>query len=172
MKSAMNSSTNAAVRARLGRCTPHGVIDTPVFMPVGTQATVKGIAPEELEGLGADYPEQHLSPVSAAGARAGARRRRAAPLHALGPSHSDRLGGFQVFSLSDLRHITEEGWASSPIWTGPAPVHAGAVHADPDGPGSDIVMAFDECTPYPADDTYTKNSWSAPCAGWSAATGP
>ena len=97
--------------ARLGRVhTPHGSFDTPAFMPVGTQGTVKGMSPAELEEMGAGII---LSNTYHLWMRPGTE-----VLEALGGLHRfmswthpilTDSGGFQVFSLSDLRHITEEG---------------------------------------------------------------
>lgn len=148
-------------RARLGKLhTPHGVIDTPVFMPVGTQATVKTMTPEELKDLGAGIilsntyhlflrPGQDL--IKEAGG-----------LHAF--MHWDGAiltdsGGFQVFSLGDLRKIKEEGVEFRSHLDGSrqflSPEIATQVQM---ALGSDIVMAFDECAPYPCTHQYTKDS--------------
>ena len=147
--------------ARLGRVhTPHGVIDTPVFMPVGTQATVKGIAPEELEGLGAQIIlsntyHLYLRPGHELVREAGGLHRF---MHWAHPILTDS-GGFQVFSLSDLRHITEEGVGFKSHLDGSKHLFTPELSMQIQmALGSDIVMAFDECTPYLADDTYTKNS--------------
>ncbi len=152
---------DSRTRARLGKLhTPHGVIDTPVFMPVGTQATVKTLTPEELKELGAGIilsntyhlflrPGQDLI-------------REAGGLHAF--MNWDRAiltdsGGFQVFSLGDLRKITEEGVEFRSHLDGSkkflSPELATEVQM---ALGSDIVMAFDECTPYPATREYAKDS--------------
>lgn len=103
--------TCAQTGARLGRVhTPHGVIDTPAFMPVGTQATVKGISPEELKSLNAQII---LSNTYHLFVRPGHELVRAAGgLHKMmnwdRPILTDS-GGFQVFSLAQMRKITEEG---------------------------------------------------------------
>src|SRR5690554_3561401 len=98
-------------RARVGRLTtPHGVIDTPVFMPVGTQATVKALAPRDLEEMGAriilsNTYHLYLRPGHELVAEAGG-------LHQFMSWNGSILtdsGGFQVFSLSDLNRITEDG---------------------------------------------------------------
>lgn len=147
--------------ARLGRLhTPHGIIDTPVFMPVGTQASVKGISPEELRGIGARII---LSNTYHLFLRPGHELiREAGGLH--GFMNWDRAlltdsGGFQVFSLSNLRKITEEGVAFRSHLDGSrkfiSPESAMEIE---NALGADIIMAFDECTPYPSDYKYTKAS--------------
>ncbi|RME85423.1 MAG: tRNA guanosine(34) transglycosylase Tgt [Zetaproteobacteria bacterium] len=139
--------------ARAGRLAlPHGVVRTPVFMPVGTQATVKATTPDELLALGAQMilgNTYHLM------LRPGAERiARLGGLHRFmgwpRPILTDS-GGFQVFSLGDLRRITEDGvWFRSHI-------DGASVFLSPEESirvqkllGADVVMAFDECTPYPA----------------------
>ncbi len=147
--------------ARLGKIhTPHGVIDTPVFMPVGTQATVKAMTPEEIKDIGAGIILSNtyhlmLRPSSELIKEAGG-------LHQFmnwdGAILTDS-GGFQVFSLGDLRKITEEGVAFRSHIDGSkhfmTPESAVQVQTNL---GSDIMMAFDECAPYPADYDYVKNS--------------
>lgn len=140
-------------RARCGRLhLNHGVVETPVFMPVGTYATVKGVSPAELEALQARLIVANtyhlmLRPgpeiITAHGGLhefMGWRR----------PILTDS-GGFQVFSLGELRKISEAGVAFK------SPLDGATVFLDPERSmavqralGSDIVMAFDECTPYPA----------------------
>jgi queuine tRNA-ribosyltransferase len=147
--------------ARLGRVhTPHGVIETPIFMPVGTLATVKTMSPEELKEMNAQIILSNtyhlfLRPghdiVKAAGG-----------LHKFmnwdRPILTDS-GGFQVFSLSDIRKITEEGVAFRSHLNGDklfiSPEKAMEIQ---NALGSDIMMAFDECAPYPADYKYVKQS--------------
>lgn len=147
--------------ARLGRLhTPHGVIDTPVFMPVGTQATVKAMTPEELKSIGAQII---LSNTYHLYLRPGERLvEKAGGLH--GFMNWDRAiltdsGGFQVFSLSDLRDITEEGVTFKSHIDGSkhfiSPEKAIEIE---NALGADIIMAFDECPPYPADYDYSKQS--------------
>ncbi|MDD3516268.1 MAG: tRNA guanosine(34) transglycosylase Tgt [Synergistaceae bacterium] len=140
--------------ARAGEfVTPHGVIETPVFMPVGTQATVKAMTPEELVGLGAriilsNTYHLYLRPGAELIAEAGG-------LHGFmgwkGPILTDS-GGFQVFSLSALRRVSDEGVhfrshrdGSNHFMT---PELAVAVQ---EKLGSDIAMCFDECVPWPCD---------------------
>ncbi|CCJ34691.1 tRNA guanosine(34) transglycosylase Tgt [Caloramator australicus] len=147
--------------ARLGKLyTPHGVIDTPIFMPVGTQATVKAMTPEELKEIGAQIIlsntyHLYLRPGEKLVEKAGG-------LHKF--MNWDRAiltdsGGFQVFSLSDLRNITEEGVTFKSHIDGSkhfiSPEKAIQIE---NALGADIIMAFDECTPYEADYDYTKNS--------------
>ena len=77
---------DTASRARLGLLhTPHGTVETPIFMPVGTQATVKTMTPEEVSDF-----KQHLSPLPAAGPRTDQGGRRTAPFYALERTHPDR----------------------------------------------------------------------------------
>jgi queuine tRNA-ribosyltransferase len=141
-------------RARRGRLfTPHGMIETPVFMPVGTQATVKGISQEELEELGveillANTYHLFLRPgIGQVRRLGGLHRFMSWPRAILTDS-----GGFQVFSLSDLRKVTEEGVTFRSHLDGSAQFLSPevAMRAEIDL-GADIIMAFDECTEYPAD---------------------
>jgi len=139
--------------ARRGRLRfPRGVVETPCFMPVGTYGTVKGILPRDIEATGAQivlgntfhlYLRPGTQVIQAHG-----------DLHDFmgwkGPILTDS-GGFQVFSLGDLRKITEEGV------TFRSPIDGSKVFLSPEVAiqvqrelGSDIVMIFDECTPYPA----------------------
>jgi len=147
--------------ARLGRVsTPRGSFDTPVFMPVGTQASVKGISPEELEIIGAGII---LSNTYHLYMRPGEEIiRDAGGLHEFmnwrKPILTDS-GGFQVFSLGDLRTIKEEGVYFKSHIDGSAhfisPEKSIRIQNDL---GADIIMAFDECTPYPATREYAKAS--------------
>lgn len=147
--------------ARLGRVhTLHSSFDTPVFMPVGTQATVKGMSPDELKEISANII---LSNTYHLFLRPGHELvREAGGLHKF--MNWDRSiltdsGGFQVFSLSDIRNIKEEGVTfrshidGSKKFMSPE-VSIGVQNAL----GSDIVMCFDECTPYPCDYDYAKKS--------------
>ncbi|MBP5427489.1 MAG: tRNA guanosine(34) transglycosylase Tgt [Clostridiales bacterium] len=147
--------------ARLGRVyTKHGTFETPVFMPVGTQATVKTMAPHEIKQIGAkiilsNTYHLYLRPGHEIIKEAGG-------LHKFmnwdGSILTDS-GGFQVFSLSKLRDITEEGVAFRSHIDGSkhflSPEKAMEIQ---NALGSDIMMAFDECTPYPADYKYAKKS--------------
>ena len=147
--------------ARLGRLhTPHGVIDTPTFMPVGTQASVKGISPEELKDMGAgiilsNTYHLYLRPGHDLVEEAGG-------LHSF--MNWDRgiltdSGGFQVFSLSKFRKITEEGVHFRSHLDGSKHfLTPEKVMKIENSLGADIIMAFDECTPYPASYEYTKDS--------------
>lgn len=148
-------------KARLGIIhTPHGDIETPVFMPVGTRATVKAMTPEEVKGLGAEIIlsntyHLYLKPGHELVKEAGG-------LHKFmnwhGPILTDS-GGFQVFSLGDLRKIKEEGVEFRSHIDGSkhflSPEKAVEIQ---NALGSDIMMAFDECAPYPATYEYVKNS--------------
>ncbi len=147
--------------ARLGRLhTPHGVIETPIFMPVGTQATVKAMTPEELKDIGSQIIlsntyHLYMRPGHDLIERAGG-------LHKFmnwdKPILTDS-GGFQVFSLGPLRKIKEEGVEFRSHLDGSkhflSPEKATEIQ---NALGSDIIMAFDECAPYPADRQYVKNS--------------
>lgn len=158
--------------ARLGIVhTPHGSFETPVFMPVGTQATVKGMSPDELKEIDAKII---LSNTYHLYMRPGNDLiREAGGLHKFmnwdRPILTDS-GGFQVFSLSDLRNIKEEGVTfrshidgSKHVFT---PELAVKIQNDL---GSDIMMSFDECIPFPSDFEYTRKSverttrWAARC---------
>lgn len=147
--------------ARLGRVhTPHGSFDTPAFMPVGTQATVKTVSPEELKAMGAGII---LSNTYHLFIRPGHKLiERAGGLHRF--MNWDRAiltdsGGFQVFSLSGMRKIKEEGVEFRSHLNGDrlflSPEKATEVQ---NALGADIIMAFDECPPYPAEYDYVKQS--------------
>ena len=141
-------------RARAGRFfTPHGEVETPVFMPVGTVGTVKGVPQDTLEELGVQILlnntyHLYLRPgVETVRQLGGVQRFMAWDRPILTDS-----GGFQVFSLSDLRKVTEEGVSFRSHLDGSlhffSPESAIAAEI---GLGADIIMAFDECTEYPAD---------------------
>lgn len=152
--------------------TPHGDIQTPIFMPVGTQATVKAMSPEELKNdvkaqiiLSNTY-HLYLRPGHDIVKEAGG-------LHKFmnwdRPILTDS-GGFQVFSLSGLRKITEEGVIFNSHLDGSKHIFTPEkVMEIEEALGADIIMAFDECCPYPSDYKYTKNSmerttrWAARC---------
>ena len=141
--------------------TPHGDIQTPIFMPVGTQATVKSLTPEELKEevkaqiiLSNTY-HLYLRPGQEIVKEAGG-------LHNFmkwdRPILTDS-GGFQVFSLSSLRKITEEGVAFHSHLDGSKHLFTPeSVMKTEEDLGADIIMAFDECCPYPSTYEYTKNS--------------
>ena len=158
--------------ARTGRLiTPHADIETPVFMPVGTVATVKGVPQDILEDLGAHiilgntyhlYLRPGVETVRRMGGLHGFMSWRRAIL--------TDSGGFQVFSLSELRKINEEGVTfrshldgSSHCFTPESAIEAQI------GLGADIIMAFDECTEYPAEPARVRRSmeltarWAARC---------
>lgn len=152
---------DAATGARAGIIhTPHGSFPTPIFMPVGTQASVKAVSPDELKDLGAGII---LSNTYHLFLRPGMDLvREAGGLHKF--MHWDRAiltdsGGFQVFSLGSLRKITEEGVTFRSHIDGSKKFLSPEVSVEVQTAlGSDIVMAFDECVPYPADYEYTKRS--------------
>lgn len=140
--------------------TPHGSFPTPIFMPVGTQASVKGVSPDELHDLGAGII---LSNTYHLFLRPGMDLiREVGGLHKF--MHWDGAiltdsGGFQVFSLGDLRKITEEGVTFCSHIDGSKKFLSPEVSMEVQmALGSDIVMAFDECVPYPADYNYAKQS--------------
>jgi queuine tRNA-ribosyltransferase len=149
-------------RARLGCIrTPHGSIDTPAFMPVGTRGTVKAMTPEELAGIGA---EVILSNAYHLFLRPGHKLiGELGGLHRFmgwdGPILTDS-GGYQVFSLSDLTRITEEGvFFQSPLDGGKKHLFTPELSIEvQETLGVDLVMAFDECIPYPATDEYISES--------------
>ncbi len=141
--------------------TPHGDIQTPVFMPVGTLATVKAISPEELKN---DVKAQIiLSNTYHLYLRPGHNLvKQAGGLHKFmnwdKPILTDS-GGFQVFSLSSLRKITEEGVEFNSHLDGSKHMFTPErVMEIEEALGADIIMAFDECCPYPSSYEYTKNS--------------
>ena len=148
--------------ARRGRIhTPHGIIETPVFMPVGTQATVKSLTPEELkEEIGAQIIlantyHLYLRPGQKIVKEAGG-------LHKFmnwdRPILTDS-GGFQVFSLGDLRTITEEGVEFKSHLDGSKHFFSPeSVMQTEEDLGADIIMVFDECVEYPSTYEYTKQS--------------
>jgi len=147
--------------ARRGRLSfPRGTVETPAFMPVGTYGTVKGMTPRDLRSIGADiilgntfhlWLRPGTDIIEAHGG-----------LHGFmawdGPILTDS-GGFQVFSLGDMRTISEAGVAFR------SPVDGDEVFLDPETSmavqrslGADIVMVFDECTPYPATEAEARDS--------------
>lgn len=139
---------------------PRGAIETPAFMPVGTYGTVKGMLPRDIEATGAQVILGNtfhlmLRPGTAVVAEHGG-------LHQFIQWHKPILtdsGGFQVFSLGELRKITEKGVSFR------SPIDGSPVFLDPESSirvqhelGSDIVMIFDECTPYPATEQQARES--------------
>ncbi len=155
-----------ALTAQSGRArcatfaTPHGTVQTPMFMPVGTQGTVKGISPQELTEVGSQIVlanTYHLllrpGPELVA-AHGGLPGFTAYP----GPFLTDS-GGFQVMSLGHMRQITEAGV------TFKSHLDGSSVYLSPErsmevqrGLGADVIMAFDECPPYPAERDYIRSS--------------
>ena len=168
-------ATDPASRARAGTLqTRRGLVETPVFMPVGTQGTVKAVSPVELQDLGAQIIlgntyHLHVRPGEKLIARQGG-------LHKFmgwqQPILTDS-GGFQVFSLARLRKITEEGvhfqnhLDGTPTLIGPE--RSMEIQRDLD---SDIVMTFDECPPHPCAHEDASRSldltlrWAARCKAW------
>ena len=141
--------------------TPHGDIQTPVFMPVGTQATVKSMTPDELKDM--IDAEIILSNTYHLYLRPGSKIvKEAGGLHKF--MNWDRAiltdsGGFQVFSLGDLRTISEEGVEFKSHLDGSKHFFSPeSVMETENDLGADIIMAFDECVEYPATYEYTKQS--------------
>ena len=140
--------------------TPHGDVETPMFMPVGTQATVKFVSPEELKDLGsgvvlANTYHLWLRPGEDIVDQAGGVQKF---MNYKGPMLTDS-GGFQVFSLADQRKITEEGVTFKNSLNGDT------LFLSPEKSiqiqnkiGADIIMSFDECIPYPATREYVEKS--------------
>ncbi|MFA5421490.1 MAG: tRNA guanosine(34) transglycosylase Tgt [Bacilli bacterium] len=140
--------------------TPHGDVEVPMFMPVGTLATVKTLSPEELKSIGtgvilANTYHLHLRPGEDIVARAGG-------IHKFmnydGPILTDS-GGFQVFSLMDKCKISEEGVTFRNHLDGSKlEFTPEKVIAIQEKIGADIIMSFDECMPYPVEYSYAKKS--------------
>ncbi len=153
--------TDRDCAARLGSLTtPHGRIDTPIFMPVGTQATVKAMTPEELDEAGAQIIlantyHLYIRPGHELVARMGGLHDF---MHWHGPILTDS-GGFQVFSLGDLRKITEEGVRFQSHLDGSyhfiSPETSIGIQ---EALGGDIIMCFDECPPCDAEYSYVRRS--------------
>lgn len=146
----------ADTQARVGVFhTPHGEVETPRFMPVGTLANVKTVTPEQLKATGAQMVlantyHLHLQPGEEIVAQAGGLHRF---MGWTGPMLTDS-GGFQVFSLSEMRKISEDGV------TFRSPKDGRMIMLTPEKSiqiqnalGADVIMAFDECPPYPASET-------------------
>jgi len=157
----INSDLSTNNSARRGQLTfPRGTIETPAFMPVGTYGTVKSMKPEELVDLGAEIILGNTFHLML---RPGTKVIQThGDLHDF--MHWDKpiltdSGGFQVFSLAKMRKITEEGVHFN------SPVNGEKFLMTPESSmqvqrelGSDIVMIFDECTPYPASLTEARES--------------
>jgi len=148
-------------KGRRGRlATPHGAIETPVFMPVGTVASVKGVPQETLEEIGAQiilantyhlYLRPGVETVRRMGGLHGFMSWRRAIL--------TDSGGFQVFSLSELRKLTEDGVTFRSHLDGSSHFFSPESATEAQiGLGADIIMAFDECTEYPADQARMRES--------------
>lgn len=148
-------------KARRGRLhTPHGVIETPIFMPVGTAATVKAMRPSDLEDIGSQII---LSNTYHLFLRPGHKIvEEAGGLHKFMNWNKPILtdsGGFQVFSLGPIRKITEEGVTFRSHIDGSRQFLSPEKSIEVQNSlGSDIIMAFDECTPYPVEKKYVKDS--------------
>jgi len=133
--------------------TPHGAIETPIFMPVGTQATVKSLSPQELMACGcpvilANTYHLHLRPGDELVAKAGGLHR----FESWDKSLLTDSGGFQVFSLRDISKVTEEGaWFQSHIDGSRHFFSPERVIEIERNLGADIIMMFDECPPAKAD---------------------
>lgn len=162
MKYKLKGTDGVARRGQMSFNRPHGecTVETPAFMPVGTYGTVKGMTPQEVAETGAEIllgntfhlwlrPGQEIM-------------RQHGDLHDFMQWHGPILtdsGGFQVFSLGDIRKIREEGVDFR------NPINGEKIFLSPEKSmeiqydlGSDIVMIFDECAPYPSDFDYTKKS--------------
>ena len=158
MRFVLSAQDGAARRGRLEF--PRGTVETPAFMPVGTYGTVKAMRPEDLEAVGAEivlgntfhlYLRPGLEVIAAHG---GLHRF----MHWRRPILTDS-GGFQVWSLAEMRKITEEGAHFR------SPVDGSPVFLSPEESmriqrtlGADIAMSFDECTPYPATEEQARAS--------------
>ena len=161
-------------RARRGRLKfPRGTVETPAFMPVGTCGTVKGMLPRDIEAIGAHIilgntfhlmlrPGTEVIMEHSSQSNANKEQGEQGTLHDFmkwkGPILTDS-GGFQVFSLGEIRKISEKGVSFR------SPIDGSAVFLDPETSiqvqhelGSDVVMIFDECTPYPATEEEAKTS--------------
>jgi len=155
-------------RARRGRLTfPRGTVETPAFMPVGTCGTVKGMLPRDIEAIGAQIILGNtfhlmLRPGTQVIMEHSSKSGEQGTLHGFmkwkGLILTDS-GGFQVFSLGEMRKISEEGVSFK------SPIDGSDVFLDPERSmqvqrdlGSDVVMIFDECTPYPATEQQARES--------------
>jgi queuine tRNA-ribosyltransferase len=158
MRFEVSARDGAARRGRLEF--PRGTVETPAFMPVGTYGTVKAMTPEDLEGIGAEIVlgntfHLYLRPgLEVIGAHQGLHRF----MHWRRPILTDS-GGFQVWSLAQMRKITEEGAHFR------SPVDGAQVFLSPEESmriqrilASDVAMSFDECTPFPATEAEARGS--------------
>ncbi|HWI41054.1 MAG TPA: tRNA guanosine(34) transglycosylase Tgt [Verrucomicrobiae bacterium] len=158
--------------------TARGVIETPVFMPVGTQATVKAMTPEELLATGAQIILSNtyhlfLRPGHRLVEKMGGLHRF---MHWERPILTDS-GGFQVFSLGDLRKITEEGVTFRSHLDGSRRFLSPEISIEvQEALGADIAMCFDECPPCPAEEAYVRKSlemtlrWARRCRDFASRT--
>src|SRR6266487_2697884 len=174
------STTDRHSKARRGQLTTaHGVIDTPAFMPVGTQGSVKGVSPGELLEMNAQvilgntyhlFVRPGLNVIKHFGG-----------LHNFmnwdGPILTDS-GGYQIFSLAKLRRITEEGVEFQNHIDGtPAFISPEIAMEIQAALGSDIAMVLDECVPYPCEYDYAAQSaelttcWAKRCLEWKRRNG-
>lgn len=168
-------TTDPETSARLGRLElAHGTVHTPIFMPVGTQGSVKTLHPEELELLGSQII---LGNTYHLWLRPGHQL-----IHQLGGLHRFTTwdkpiltdsGGFQVWSLAKLRKITEEGVRFNNHIDGAKMLLTPELSMEIQATlGSDIAMLFDECPPYPCDEAYAAKSlalttrWARRCKEW------
>ena len=174
-------STDSNSAARTGRLAlPHGTVETPIFMPVGTQGTVKTLHPAELELLGAQII---LGNTYHLWLRPGHELiRKLGGLHGFSTWEKPFLtdsGGFQVWSLAKLRKITEEGVRFQNHLDGSKMLLTPELSMEIQAAlGSDIAMLFDECPPYPCDEAYAAKSlalttrWARRCKDWVSANEP
>lgn len=166
---------DSSTDARRGRLTTaHGVVETPIFMPVGTQGSVKTLHPDDLVDLGSQIilgNTYHLN------LRPGLDVIRAAEgLHRFSSWDKPILtdsGGFQVWSLGKLNKISEEGVTFASHLDGSKMMLSPEISMEIQATlGSDIAMLFDECPPYPCDEKYAANSlalttrWAKRCKDW------
>jgi len=174
-------STDPASSARLGRLVlAHGTVDTPIFMPVGTQGSVKTLHPAELDLLGAQII---LGNTYHLWLRPGHELiREMGGLHGFTTWQKPMLtdsGGFQVWSLAKLRKITEEGVHFQNHLDGMRMLLTPELSMEIQAAlGSDIAMLFDECPPYPCEEDYAAKSlalttrWARRCKDWVSANSP
>ena len=174
------NTASASVARRGALTTAHGVIQTPVFMPVGTQGSVKTLHPEDLETLGAEII---LANTYHLWLRPGHELiRDFGGIHGFSTWERPLLtdsGGFQVWSLAKLRKITEEGVRFNNHLDGAKMLLTPELSMEIQGAlGSDIAMLFDECPPYPCDEGYAERSlaltsrWARRCKEWISANEP
>ncbi len=168
-----------ACKARIGKITTaHGEFETPVFMPVGTQATVKAVSREELDQISAriilaNSYHLYLRPGHRIVERLGGLHKFMSWPHSI----LTDSGGFQVYSLAKLRQVTEDGVIFQSHLDGSrhfiGPKEAMEIQ---EALGADIIMAFDECVPYPAEYEYVlksvdlTSSWAMKCIEYKTRT--